>query len=122
MRNSTNVRREQSKQPPKRLQIDLSDERMAAFDALIDEGGLKTRKDVFDYAMSILHWAVNGAREGMELAMVDQARKDITILRTPMLDHVKLLADSRRIQQPAADDANVFVSSESFDEYRTAVG
>lgn len=92
---SPKTARSVEKSPPKRLQVELSAERLAALDALIDEGDLKTRKDVFDYAMSILHWAAGEARLGRDIASVDHDKGEVNVLRVPMLDNIKLLAKSR---------------------------
>jgi hypothetical protein len=73
----------------KRLQLELTEERMKYFDKLVVECGLRTRKDLFDNALTLLDWALEEIRNGNKIACVNQNDKRMELLRMPIFDHVK---------------------------------
>ncbi len=78
--------------PSRRLTVTLTEKELLAFDALIDEGGMQKRKDVYDNAMTLLHWAAGEVRRGRDICSVDRAGKgkEVEVLRTPMFDMIKV--------------------------------
>ena len=71
------------------IKVLLTSERADALDAAGHVCSLKTRKDIFDYAMTIFHWAVTESLKGREIASFDPEKREIEILRTHALDSAR---------------------------------
>lgn len=80
----------------KRLQLEMTEDRLKYFDKLVVECGLRTRKDLFDNAMTLLDWALEEIRNGNKIACVNQEDKRMELLRMPIFDHVKQHAELTR--------------------------
>jgi hypothetical protein len=86
----------------KRLQLEMTEDRLKYFDKLVVECGLRTRKDLFDNAMTLLDWALEEIRSGNKIACVNQEDKRMELLRMPIFDHVKQHSELTRAV-PASD-------------------
>lgn len=49
---------------------------------LMEEAGVSTRKDLFNYALSLLKWAIKEKKQGRKIASIDDG-KHIKELRLP---------------------------------------
>ncbi len=72
--------------------IGVSEEQLAEFDDLVQEGDLKERKEVFDWAMTFLKWAVAESRNHRKVASVDDRTLEIHLLSATFLDTIRLKA------------------------------
>ena len=72
-----------------RVQLDLPAERLEALERLMEEAGFKTRKDLFNNAVSLLQWAVKEARRGRAIASVDEETERFTELNMPFLSDLQ---------------------------------
>ncbi|WP_318458362.1 hypothetical protein [Photobacterium leiognathi] len=72
-----------------RVQFDLSEERASEIQDLMDKCGINTRKELFNYALTILEWAVEESENGLDIAAINRAEKEFYALRMPILSKVK---------------------------------
>lgn len=71
-----------------RLQLELSEARVAELKALIEECRLGTQKELFNSALTLFEWAVNERRKGRMIASVDEASMKYKELAMPALEAV----------------------------------
>ena len=71
----------------RRVQFDILPERLTELDQVMVFCDLKTRKDLFDNAMTLLEWAVQEVIEGRKIASYDQEADDVQVVRFPVLDN-----------------------------------
>jgi hypothetical protein len=88
-----------------RIQFDLLTERLAELDELMSFCDLKTRKDLFENAMTLFEWAVHEVRAGKEIASYDRSEEHVEVIRLPVLDNAARRAKSRPIELVATDAA-----------------
>ena len=72
-----------------RLQIELDDNRMAELETLMGEGGVKTKRELFNAALTLLRWAMRERRAGRIVASIDEKTETIKELEMPILSEVK---------------------------------
>lgn len=87
---------------PRRIQFDFLQGRLAEFDQLMDFCDLKTRKDLFDNAMTLFEWAVQEVRQGNEIASYNRGSDHVEVVRFPVLDNAARRA--RASQAPSLVD------------------
>jgi hypothetical protein len=76
------------KSTDRRVQFDVLPARLADFDRLMTLCDLKTRKDLFDNAITLLEWAVNEVvLNGRKVASYDSGADDVQIVRLPVLEN-----------------------------------
>lgn len=68
-----------------RMQFDLPEDRLKELDSLMAKCGISTKKELFNYALTILEWAVDEYARGNEIAAVDREKKEFYSLRMPGL-------------------------------------
>lgn len=68
-----------------RMQFDLPEERLKELDTLMSKCGISTRKELFNYALTMLEWAVEESEIGHEIAAIDRVNKEFYSLRMPVL-------------------------------------
>jgi hypothetical protein len=56
----------------KRLQVLMSDERLAELDALVKLTGLKTRTELINYSLTLFEWSIKERLGGRIIASVDE--------------------------------------------------
>jgi len=71
-----------------RIQIDLPDEQVAALDGLMTETKIRTRKELFNNALTLFDWAVKQKRAGYVIAAIDQSQDVVKELLMPALETV----------------------------------
>jgi len=74
-----------------RLQIDVTEERMAAIDDLVKLMGLSTRKALFDNSLTLLEWAANQKMEGKIIASISGDSDSYRELCIPCLENIKII-------------------------------
>jgi hypothetical protein len=78
-----------------RLQIDLDESRMKELETLMGEGGVKTKKELFNAALTLLRWAMKERKAGRIIASVDEEKETIKELEMPILSEVKPNSEAR---------------------------
>jgi hypothetical protein len=86
-----------------RIQFDVIRERLAELNQLMSFCDLKTRKDLFDNAMTLFEWAVHEVRAGKEIASYNRNTEHVEVIRLPVLDNAARRAKSRPIELVTAD-------------------
>ncbi len=68
-----------------RIQFELPEEKVKELQALMDEAGIATRKDLFNNALTLFEWALKECRSGRTIASVDEHNKKYKELVMPAL-------------------------------------
>lgn len=71
-----------------RTQLEMSREKVAELEAMMTETELKTKKELFNYALTLLKWAIKERREGRIIASIDEPANKIKELDMPILEVV----------------------------------
>ena len=72
-----------------RLQIDLDEAQMTELEKMMEEGKVRTKKDLFNAALTLLRWAMKERRAGKVIASVDEKRDSYKELEMPVLSEVR---------------------------------
>ncbi|MDC9769052.1 MULTISPECIES: hypothetical protein [Enterobacterales] len=72
-----------------RMQFDLPEDRSEELDSLMTKCGIGTKKELFNYALTMLEWAVDESERGNEIAAVNRDEKQFYTLRMPILERVR---------------------------------
>ena len=71
-----------------RIQFDLPDDKVAELEKLMAESGLKTKKDLFNNALTLLEWAIKEKKAGRTIASIDEQEKSYEEVLMPILSAV----------------------------------
>jgi len=71
-----------------RIQFELSEDRNKELEALMEKTGIRTKKDLFNNALTLLEWAVKEKRSGRIIASVDEREKKFKEIVMPALENV----------------------------------
>ena len=71
-----------------RLQLDLSETRVKALDALMKECDIVTRKELFNNALALLQWAVDELKRGNIIASVSENEERYRELQMPIFANI----------------------------------
>jgi hypothetical protein len=72
-----------------RLQIDLDEGQMKELEQMMEEGKVRTKKDLFNAALTLLRWAMKERKAGKVIASVDEKRDTYKELEMPVLSEVR---------------------------------
>lgn len=72
-----------------RMQFDLPENRMSELEDLMSRCDISTKKELFNYALSLLEWAVSESEQGHDIAAIDRETKQFFSLRMPVLNAAK---------------------------------
>ena len=72
-----------------RLLIDLDEGQMKELEQMMEEGKVRTKKDLFNAALTLLRWAMKERRAGKVIASVDEKRDTYKELEMPVLSEVR---------------------------------
>jgi len=72
-----------------RIQLDLPDEQVAELDELMRETKMRTRKDLFNNALTLFGWAVKEKKAGRLIASIDESQEVVKELLMPALQQVR---------------------------------
>ncbi|MDX4948075.1 hypothetical protein [Providencia manganoxydans] len=67
-----------------RMQFELPEPRAQELEALMDRCGISTKKELFNYALSILEWAVNEYEKGNDIATLNKDTETYQTLMMPI--------------------------------------
>jgi len=82
------VRKEGIRMTSKRIQFELDGDRNKDLERLMEEVGVRTRKEFFNYALSLLKWAIEERRRGRRIASIDSENGRIKELEMPIFSNV----------------------------------
>jgi hypothetical protein len=77
-----------------RIQIEMSEGNIKELQSLMEQMGVKSYKDLFNCALSLLESAVLQAASGRKLAVIDEADHEYRALILPELENVHRNATS----------------------------
>jgi hypothetical protein len=86
-----------------RIQLDLPEEQVAWLDRLMVDTKLRTRKDLFNNALTLFDWAVKQKKAGSVIAAVDQSQDIVKELVMPALENVREAEASARSASGTGD-------------------
>jgi metal-responsive CopG/Arc/MetJ family transcriptional regulator len=72
-----------------RIQLELPEEQVAALDRLSEDLGIRTRKELFNNALTLLDWAVQERKAGRFIASVDDDQTRLREILLPVLQAIK---------------------------------
>ncbi len=67
--------------------MDLPEEQVAALDQLMVDTRLRTRKELFNNALTLFEWAVKQKKAGRVIAAIDQSQDIVKELVMPSLEN-----------------------------------
>ena len=70
-----------------RLNIDLSEHQIAVLEDLMRVGGVATKKDLFNNALTLLEWAMREVHNRRIIASVDEKNERYREFQMPILSH-----------------------------------
>jgi hypothetical protein len=73
----------------KRIQFELPEEKVAELERLMDESGIKTRKDLLNNALMLLEMAIKERKEGRTLVSVDEKKNRFKEVLMPILSSIQ---------------------------------
>lgn len=82
-----------------RIQLELPEEQVHALDKLMEKINLRTRKDLFNNALTLLEWAVKEKSAGRTIASIDDESKRVKELLMPILEGVPALKSRSNISK-----------------------
>ena len=68
-----------------RFQVEVTDEQNRLLERLIEDVGLRSKRELFNNALSLLYWAVERSKEGRLIASVAPDEKSMRELELPAL-------------------------------------
>lgn len=71
-----------------RIQFELPEAKVEELDLLASEGGVRTRRELFNNALTLLEWAIKQRRNGRTIASVDEEAGSYRELHMPILNNV----------------------------------
>ena len=77
-----------------RLQIELADGKLAEYEQLMEKCGIRTKKDLINYALTMLDWAVGETEKGNIIASLDESQDRYKELCLPIFPKRKAIAAS----------------------------
>lgn len=72
-----------------RIQFEMSEEKVKELEALMEEGGVRTKKDLFNNALTLLEWSLRERKAGRIIASVDEKEKRYKEIEMPILSAVR---------------------------------
>jgi hypothetical protein len=67
-----------------RIQLDMPEEKVQEIERIMAESGVKTKKEFFNLAMSLLKWAIQEKKDGKIIASVDEKEDKYKELMLPV--------------------------------------
>jgi metal-responsive CopG/Arc/MetJ family transcriptional regulator len=71
-----------------RIQLDMPDEQVADLDGLMAETKVRTRKELFNNALTLFDWAVKQKKAGLVIAAINQSQGVVKEILMPALENV----------------------------------
>lgn len=77
-----------------RIQFEVPVERLRELEALMDEGGISTKKDLLNNALTLFEWAVHEVKQGNTIAAVNESEKRYREITMPSFRNLRRKAQS----------------------------
>ena len=87
-----------------RLQVELNQEQLTVIEDLQNSGGLRTKKDLLDNALTLLKWSVKQKKEGHLIVAMNPNTGAVKELQLPYLEKVQERAQSQRSEKDASSE------------------
>ena len=71
-----------------RIQFELSEDKVRELEALMEETGIRTKKDLINNALTLLEWAIQEKKAGRSIASIDEQEKLYKEITLPILSAV----------------------------------
>lgn len=68
-----------------RIQFDVDAGRIEEIDEAMRRAGLKTRRELFDHALTLMEWAIDESLKGRQIATIDEASGRFQLVMMPAL-------------------------------------
>lgn len=72
-----------------RLQIEIEDARDAELERLMDECGIRTKKEFVNNALTLFEWAIRERKKGNIIAAADESGETLREVLLPALERVR---------------------------------
>lgn len=72
-----------------RLQLDINERQLKELESLMQECDIRTKKDLFNNAITLLKWAVNKRKSGYQIVAVNSDTDNYIELEMPALCAVR---------------------------------
>lgn len=99
------IRKRTFKEAPARYQVEVSREKLEKMEELRRIGGLRSKKELFDYAFTLLSWIVKQVLQGRSIAAINENGEVQTVLAMPYLENVAMNAKQhlRDVLEPQSE-------------------
>ena len=68
-----------------RIQFELSKDKVKELEDIMEESGIRTKKDLFNNALTLLEWAIRESKAGRVIASIDEKGKKYKEILMPIL-------------------------------------
>jgi hypothetical protein len=72
-----------------RFQMEIDEGRMEELQRMMREGNVRTKKELFNAALTLLSWAMKEKRAGRIIASIDESKDSFKELEMPVLSEVR---------------------------------
>lgn len=86
-----------------KIQLDLDEKGAKTLERLKRQTGVKTHKDLFNNAVTLLEWAVKQRQSGRIIASVDPAAENYRELQMPVLENAAQAHQDEVAPEPVAN-------------------
>ena len=70
-----------------RIQFEMPEEKVNEIQNMMDEAGVKTRREFFNNALSLLAWAIRERQTGRTIASINESEQKYKELYMPILEN-----------------------------------
>lgn len=85
------------------IQLELPEDKVRQLEALMEESGLKTKKEFINNALTLLEWAMREVRAGRVIASVDEREKRYKEILLPALENMAVRQILSSVEAPSVD-------------------
>lgn len=86
-----------------RIQLELPEDKVKQIEALMEESGLKTKKEYINNALTLLEWAMREVKSGRVIASVDEREKRYKEILLPALDNIAVRQILSTVEAPGVE-------------------
>lgn len=76
-----------------RLQFEVTEEKSKSLDELMATCGITTKKELFNYALTLLEWAIEEKELGHDIASINKDENQLYTLKMPIFSRINKRAD-----------------------------
>ena len=87
-----------------KLQVEINQEQLAGLNELQDAGGLRTKKELLDNALTLLKWAVRQMREGNLIISMNPQTGALRELEVPYLEKAREMSAANSVTHGSIQD------------------